>query len=68
MVGEFKIGDFVLEKFPTHGYHIGTVINTYELDSETRCVVRFDDGVEGVHFDRELRRQIVRLNRVRPAV
>jgi hypothetical protein len=51
---QFKVGDTVLEKFPSAIHEQGTVTEAYELAGDYRYVVRFENGREVVLFEGEL--------------
>jgi len=50
---QFAVGDLVSPKVATPK-RVGTVVRLYDLEGETRCVVRFEDGSESVFFASEL--------------
>jgi hypothetical protein len=53
----FKLGDTVREKMPFFiANETGVVVQTYPLDGQYRCVVKFDGGREAVYFETELNR------------
>ena len=50
---QFSVGDFVSQK-DTMSKRVGMVVEVYDFEGQTRCVVRFDDGSESVFFAFEL--------------
>jgi len=49
----FKIGDLVMDG-SADKRRVGIVLDTYDFQGQTRCVVQFEDGHEKVFFDFEL--------------
>ncbi len=55
-VPQFKVGDLVSPQ-GTMPKRVGMVVEVYQFEGQTRCVVRFEDGSESVFFAFELIRE-----------
>jgi len=55
-VPQFKVGDLVSPQ-GTMSKRVGMVVEVYQFEGQTRCVVRFEDGSESVFFAFELIRE-----------
>jgi len=52
-VPQFTVGDLVSQKAAIPK-RVGIVVEVYQFEGQTRCVVRFEDGSEYVFFAFEL--------------
>ena len=52
-VPQFKVGDLVSET-AAMPKRVGIVVEVYQFEEQTRCVVRFEDGSESVFSAFEL--------------
>jgi hypothetical protein len=51
---QFKVGDGVLEKFPSATREPGIVMAAYQFEGDYRYVIHFENGREAVLFESEL--------------